>query len=101
MNFQEKVFETTADFRAIAAKRMETLKGSLAALKVAGNEFNKVARRHASRFVKENSAIAVEAGKEVGALARATYAQLAKKPATATRKARKPAARKRATAKAA
>jgi hypothetical protein len=101
MNFQEKVAETTADFRAKAAKRVETLKGSLAALKVAGTELNKVARRHVSRFVKENSAIATEAGKEVGALARATYAQLANKPSVTPRKTRKPAARKRATAKAA
>ena len=101
MNFQEKVFETTAEFRAQAARRVETLKGSLAALKSAGTELNKVARRHVSRFVKENSAIAVEAGKEVGALARATYAQLANKPAATIRKARKPTARKRTTAKAA
>ena len=91
MNFQEKVFESTADFRARAAKRVETLKGSLAALKIAGNELTKVARRHASRFMKENSAIAVEAGKEVGALARATYGQLASKPAApAARKPRSP-----------
>jgi hypothetical protein len=101
MNFQEKVFETTADFRAQAAKRVETLKGSFAALKVAGAEFNKVARRHVSRFVKENSAIATEAGKDVSALARATYARLASKPAAPARKTRKPAARKRAAAKAA
>ena len=104
MNFQEKVFETTADFRAQAAKRVETLKGSLAALKVAGVEFNKVARRHVTRCVKENSVIAAEAGKEVSALARATYAQLANKPAAPARKARKtrkPVARTRAAAKAA
>jgi hypothetical protein len=101
MNFQEKVFENTADFRARAAKHVETLKGSLAALKIAGNALSKVARRHGSRFVKENSAIALEAGKEVGALARATFAQLASKPAATARKPRKPVARKRTTAKAA
>ena len=37
---------------------------------MAGRELNKVARRHAARFVKENSTIAVDAGKDVSALAR-------------------------------
>ena len=73
MNFQEKMLETTADLRAraaalanvavttartraqVAAKRVDVLKGSFAALTIAGREFNKVARRHAARFVKENS----------------------------------------------
>jgi hypothetical protein len=118
MNFQEKLFETTADLRAraaalatgavatararaeVAAKRVEALKGSFEALTVAGREFNKVARRHAVRFVKENSTIAADAGKDVSALARSTYATLAKRPTVKT-KARKPAARKRVTAKAA
>jgi hypothetical protein len=119
MNFQEKLLETTADLRAraaalanvavttarararIAATRVETLKGTFGALTVAGREFNKVARRHAVRFVKENSTIAVEAGKDVSALARTTYATLAK-GAAAPRKARKsPVPRKRAVRKAA
>jgi len=119
MNFQEKVFETTADLRAraaalanvaiatartraeIAAQRADVLKGSFAALTIAGRELNKVARRHAARFVKENSTLAVSAGKDVSALARTTYAALTKKPA-ASQKARKtPAARKRAARKAA
>ena len=75
--------------------------GSFATLTVAGRELNKVARRHAARFVKENSAIAVDAGKDVSALARTTYATL--DPASRRRpKARKaPAARKRAATKAA
>ena len=117
MNFQEKMFETTADLRAraaaladmavttararaqVAAKRVEGLKGSFAALTVAGREFNKVARRHAVRFVKENSSIAVEAGKDVSALARTTYATLAKR-GTAKPKARKSAvSRKRSASK--
>lgn len=107
MNFQDKVIESTADFRAraatlagsavaaararadLAAQRVGSLKGSLAALQVAGREFNKVARRHVSRFVKENSVIALEAGKEVGALARATYSKLAKQDVAPARKARK------------
>jgi len=117
MNFQEKVLETTADLRAraaaianvavttararagVAAKRVNDLKGSFAVLTVAGRELNKVARRHAARFVKENSSIAANAGKDVTALARSTYATLTQR-ATPT-KARKAPARKRATRKAA
>jgi len=117
MNFQEKVLETTADLRAraaalanvavstararaeVAAKRVQGLKGSIAVLTVAGREFNKVARRHAVRFVKENSSIAANAGKDVSALARDTYATLTQR--TAPAKARKAPARKRATRKAA
>ena len=119
MNFQEKLFETTAELRTraaalanvavarartraeLAAKRVEALKGSFATLTVAGREFNKVARRHAVRFVKENSTIAVEAGKDVSALARTTFATLANRPA-APKKARKATvSRKRAVRKAA
>ena len=119
MNFQEKLFETTADLRAraaafadvavntararagVAAKRVDALKGSFEVLTVAGREFNKVARRHAIRFVKENSSIAAEAGKDVSALARTTFATLTKRP-SAPRKARKsPASRKPAARKAA
>jgi hypothetical protein len=117
MNFQEKVFEATADLRSraalltdealknartragLAAKRVEVLKGSLATLSLAGREFNKVARRHAARFMKKNSTLAVAAGKDVSALARMTFASLAKRPAA--KKARKPAARRRSAAKAA
>jgi hypothetical protein len=115
MNFQEKVFETTAELRSRAtafanativaarsqatqaARRVDTLKGSLASLKVAGRALNTVARRHGSRFVKENSAIALDAAKDVSALARATYSQLSKRETAAARKRRKPTARKRAS----
>jgi hypothetical protein len=119
MNFQEKMFETTADLRMranalaaaaittararaqVAAKRVDSLKNSLAKLTIAGRELNKVARRHGARFLKQNSSIAVDAGKDVSALARATYATLAKRGA-APKKARKtPAARKRTVSKAA
>jgi hypothetical protein len=117
MNFQEKVLEATADLRSraavlasaalktaqaragAAAKRVEGLKGSLATLNAAGRELNKVARHHAARFVKENSTIATAAGKDVSSLARGTIATLAKRPAT--KKARKPVARKRVRAKSA
>jgi hypothetical protein len=122
MNFQEKLVEKTEDLRARAAvlaaravdsarsrvadiaQRAEGLKGSLTTLKGAGMELGLVARRHVSRFVKENSAIALEAGKDVGAIARGTLDQLQRKQAAAApaRKARKPAvARKRSSRKAA
>ena len=118
MNFQEKLFETTAELRTraaalanvavatartraeVAAKRVEALKGSFATLSVAGRELNKVARRHALRFVKENSNIAVEAGKDVSALARTTYATLAKRP-QAPKKARRASVSRKRAAKAA
>ncbi|MEO8019225.1 MAG: hypothetical protein ABI769_15540 [Pseudomonadota bacterium] len=119
MNFQEKMFETTADLRTraatlasvavatararaqIAAKRVAGFKSSFAALTVAGREFNRVARRHVVRFVRENSSLAADAGKDMSALARTTYATLAKR-APAKRPARKaPAARKRSSSKAA
>jgi hypothetical protein len=100
MNFQTKMLEATGELRARATKRVDALKGSLAALTVAGREFNKVARRHAARFVKENSSIAASAGKDVSELARTAFATLSQRNAPA--KARKaPAARKRAARKAA
>lgn len=117
MNLQEKLFETTADLRARArsiadaalprararlSARVKDLKHSLATLSVAGRALNKVARVHTARFVKENSAIATKAGRDVSALARTTYATLAKTEAAP--KARKAAnartKRARATAKA-
>ena len=120
MNFQEKVLETTADLRAraselanaavttartrakFAAKRVDVLKGSFAALGIAGREFNKVARRHAARFVKENSTLAASAGKDVSALARTTFATLTQRAAAAKPKARKaPAAARKRVRKAA
>ena len=112
MNFQEKLFESSAELReraqafansAIAsariqadqaAKRVEKLKGSFNVLNSAGREFNKVARHHAIRFVKQNSTLASEVRDDVSALARSTFASLTAKPAAA--KARKAAPRKRA-----
>ena len=114
MNFQDQIIESTADLRARAAafagsavnraravlssQRVDSVKASLTALQRAGRELNQVARRHVSRFVKENSVIARDAGKEVTALARSTYSSLAKQAASPARKsARKTtAARKRA-----
>ena len=101
MNFQEKMLETTAALRVRAAKRVDVLKGSLAALTVAGRELNKVARRHAARFVKENSTLAVSAGKDVSALARTTFATLSKRPAVPQKARKAVSARKRPVRKAA
>ncbi len=98
MNFQEKVFERTAELRALAAKRFEGIKGSLALLKAAGADLNQVARRHVGRFVKENRSIALAAGKDLKAFARDTYANFRQQPVAPARKPRKTAARKRTVA---
>ena len=83
MNFQEKLFETTADLRARAGQRFETLRGSFDVLNTAGREFNKVARRHAIEFVKKNSTIAAQVRDDVSTLARTTFASLTGKPTAA------------------
>jgi hypothetical protein len=106
MNFQEKLFETTADLRTRAQQRVETLRGSFDVLNTAGREFNKVARRHAIEFVKQNSTLAAQVRDDVSTLARTTFASLTRKPAARkTRTARKAGlaapARKRAARKAA
>jgi hypothetical protein len=119
MNFQEKVFEVAAALRArsfalastaletareraqVAAKRAATLQGSLTTLRVSGRALDKVVRRHAVRFVKENVTIARAASKDVSALARETYSSFAwsgaKKQAAPTRKSA--SSRKRTRAK--
>jgi hypothetical protein len=109
MNLQEKVFEVAAELRArsfaLAHTALEAgrarAQGSLTTLSVNGRELNKVVRRHATRFVKENSTIVRAAGKDVSAIARQTYAGFtnsgAKKPTGPTRKSA--ASRKRARAK--
>jgi hypothetical protein len=83
----------------IAAKRVRGLKGSIAALTVAGRQLNKVARRHAVRFVKQNSSIAVEAGRDVSALARTTYASLSKRDLVKPKARKTTVKRKRSAAK--
>jgi hypothetical protein len=103
MNFQEKLFEATADLRARAAEfarvqaaaatqGAEKLKGSLDVINLASREFNKVARRHATQFVKQNSSLASKVRNDVSALARTTFDSLRNGP---TAKPTKPAARKR------
>ena len=117
MNFQEKILEATADWRARATaiataalneakvqattanQRMNQLKGSIAVLGTAGRELNEVARRHGARFLKQNSTLATAASKDISQLARDTYTTLTRKPAPS--KARRSPARKRARAKAA
>lgn len=119
MNFQDRLIEASTELRArassltyaaidlardragLTSKRVDILKGSIATLSAAGRELNKVAQRHASRFVKENSTLAVAASKDIGALARSTYATLSNRKAVKTT-ARKPrATRKRTSRKAA
>jgi hypothetical protein len=119
MNFQEKLFETSAELRAraqaIAAtalariqadidtkrveKRLESLKGTLIVLNSAGRELNKVARRHAIRFVEQNSTLATQVRDDVSALARSTFTTLTRAPAKKARKSTVKRARK-STAKA-
>jgi hypothetical protein len=100
MNFQEKLIESAGDIRAraatlaagaletaresatLAARRARGLRGSLALLRSAGLELGDVARRHVGRLVSENRAIAIEAGRDLTALARSTYATLATTVAT-------------------
>jgi hypothetical protein len=121
MNFQEILVEASSGLRARAitlttatldaarlrardaAKRADTIRHSVVTLSDAGRALSKVARRHAARFVAQNSAIAVAAGKDVGALARSTYATLSNRKAgdrsaRAMRKVR--TARKRSASKA-
>ena len=116
MNFQEKMFEATAQLRAraeaiaqaaietsrkradVAARRVDGLKKSFAVLNDAGVQFGQVARRHATRFVKQNSPLVAAVRKDVSQLARTTFATLTRAPAA--RKGRKPAAaRKSAVAR--
>jgi hypothetical protein len=95
MNFQEKLLESAAEIRTrattlaaaavgtardranVAARRARELQGSLSLLRSAGLQLGDVARRHVGRLVSENRAIAVDAGRDLTALARSTYSTLA------------------------
>jgi hypothetical protein len=124
MNFQEKLLETTADLRARAfsfanaalpkarariTARVDVLKHSFETLSAARRGLKKVARVHTARFVKENSAIAAKAGRDVSALARTAYVTLtqgavtppARRTSQATRARKSSAKRARTAAKAA
>jgi hypothetical protein len=110
MNFQEKLLEASSELRtrtaALAASALERARSratlaskGISVLNVAGRELNKVARRHAVRFVKQNSTIAAAVRKDVTDLARTTYASLA--PRTAPKKARRATTARKRAAKAA
>lgn len=108
MNIQARLFEVSAGLRAraatlaaAAAQRVDALKVPMATLAVAGRELNKVAQRHVSRFVRENSTLALTASTEVTAIARATFATLAARPTPKTRARKSQTTRKRAARKAA
>lgn len=127
MNFQEKTqarfIEAASELRAQAAalaatartaaveraelarKRLEgrlvNLRGTLATLGEAGRDLNLVARQHALRFVKENTALATAAGKDMTKLARTTYSTLAGRTKTKAVARPKRAAAKRKVRKAA
>jgi len=120
MNFQETLIAASSHLRTraavlmaaafgaartrahLATQRAKGRKAALATLSIAGRELNEVAQRHALRFVQENSALAIAAGKDFSALARSTYASLSGRKAPArSRKVRAAATRKRATARAA
>lgn len=119
MDFQDKVFDITADFRARAtafaeaawasaqhratktAGRMNDLKTALTTLQTTGRELKKVAGKHASQFIEQNSALARAAGQDMAALARSTYSQMSRPYSTKSTTTRKRAsARGRQTRKA-
>ena len=103
MNFQEKLLESSAELRtrarAIAASAAKTVRDPaklLSALDGARRKLGRVARRHGTRFVKQNASIASDLRKDVTELARTTYATLSTRPAP--KKPRRAAAtRKRST----
>lgn len=87
MNLQEKVLETTAELRVRAA--------ALTSVAVdTARDLDRVARRHARRFVVENRAIVAEAGKDLGLLLRSTYASFTNREVTAHVPRKKTVARK-------
>jgi len=112
MNLQEKLMEASAELRARAAAltdaaikaareqaddavtRVAGLRKSLTVLNAARGKFRKVARQHASRFVKQNSPLFAAVRKDVSDIARSTYQTLTTGEAPKARRAR--AARKRA-----
>jgi hypothetical protein len=101
MNIQEKILEASSRLRAraatVAASALEAGRDRAKLISVltgARRQFGKVARRHASQFVKQNSTIASAARKDVAELARATYASLSQRAVKKARRAA-PVGRKR------
>ena len=108
MNIQEKLLFASAELRTRAAALATAARNAaqdrtrlIGVLDGARREFSNVTRRHAERFVKQNSALARAVRKDVSQLARATYASLAVRPASrpATRKTRRPTSTRRGSAK--
>ena len=114
MNFQEKIADATAELRACAdsfaqaafetararagaaASKVQGFRNSLAVLNDAGRQLNQVARRHARRFVKQNSPLVAAVREDVSQLARATISSLSTKQTS--KKTRKPSATRKTTA---
>ncbi len=90
MKFQQKLIETAGELRTRGRLMSSAAVASLSVLK-------EVARRHAARLVRENRAIARDAGKDLGALARSTFATFAAQGA-APRRASPKSGRRRKTA---
>jgi predicted amidohydrolase YtcJ len=100
--FFTAAFESAYSRLTASAKRAGGFQAAISSFTVASRALNKVARRHALRLVKENSAIARAAGKDIGTIARTTVASLTRKKAPAPgRKPRIAKARTRRSAKAA
>ncbi len=89
MKFQQKLIATAAKLRTRGRLMSSAAVASLSVL-------TEVARRHGARLVRENRAIARDAGKDLGALARSAFATFAAQRAT-PRRARRKSARKRKT----
>ena len=116
MTLQEKLMAASAELRAraasltgaafkatreqtdVAAARVAGLRNSLTVLAAARTELRKAARRHADRFVKQNSPLFAAVRKDMSELARSTYQTLTTGQAPKTRRARSAPKRARKTA---
>lgn len=106
MNLKEKVMEASANLREraavfveatakatraqtdAAAGQMAALRKSLVVLDAARLELNKLARRHASRIVKQNSPLFSAVRRDVSELAHSTYQTLSAGNSPKTRRPR-------------
>ena len=94
----DAAFKATREQTDVAAARLANLRTSLMVLAAARTEFRKVARRHAGRFVKQNSPLFAAVRKDMSELARSTYQTLTTGQAPKTRRARSTPKRARKTA---
>jgi hypothetical protein len=115
MNLQSKVLQTAdrlrrqaviiataawasaVDRAEVALKRATRLRGSVATLTDAGRELNKVTRAHTLRFIRDNSELARDAGKDISALARSTFVTLNRRAPAKVKTTRKPRSVSRAS----